>query len=246
MWIESPTNPTLTIIDIRAAAEIVKQYEGVLLVVDNTFMSPYFQNPLDLGATIVMHSVTKYINGHSDVVMGALLMNDAALYQRLKYLQNAMGGVPSPFDCFLANRGMKTMHIRMREHEKNAFKVAAFLQTNHCVAEVIYPGLLTHPQHLIAKKQTTGFGGMISFKMKGDLRNSKKFLENLHVFALAESLGAVESLAELPSIMTHAGLTQEEKAYLGVTDNLVRLSVGLEDIDDLILDLQQAFEKAFE
>eukprot|EP01132_Coremiostelium_polycephalum_P003283 gene3283-4112_t len=242
VWIETPTNPLLKVADIKAVADYVHT-RGAFLVVDNTFMSPYFQNPLDLGADIVIHSVTKYINGHSDVVMGVLATNNDTLFEKLKFLQNSIGAVPSPFDCFLALRGIKTLHIRMREHEKNAFQVCEFLTKHAKVERVIYPGLPSHPQHELCKRQMKGFGGMVVFFVKGGIEQSKKVLENLKIFALAESLGGVESLVELPSIMTHASVPPEERAKLGITDTLIRLSVGIEDPVDLINDLAQALEK---
>ncbi|EFA79937.1 cystathionine gamma-lyase [Heterostelium album PN500] len=242
VWLETPTNPLLKVADIKLVADFVHS-KNAILVVDNTFMSPYFQNPLDLGADIVMHSITKYINGHSDVVMGCLATNDEALYAKLKFLQNSIGAVPSPFDCFLAIRGIKTLHVRMREHEKNAFAVCKFLESHPKVDRVIYPGLPSHPQHEICKRQMKGYGGMVVFFCKGGLDESKKILENLKVFALAESLGGVESLVELPSLMTHASVPLEERIKLGITDTLIRLSVGIEDVNDLIADLSQALDK---
>lgn len=241
IWLETPTNPTLKLLDIRKTAEIAHRHKCIF-VVDNTFMSPYFQNPLDLGADIVLHSCTKFINGHSDVVMGALLLNDAELYQRLKFLQNGMGAVPSPFDCFLVLRGLKTLHLRMSAHQQNAFKLALFLESHSKVERVIYPGLPSHPQHELAKKQMKGFGGMITIFLRGGIIQSRAFLENLKYFALAESLGGVESLAEHPAIMTHASVPAEERQKLGISDTLVRLSVGVEDVDDLLRDLRCALD----
>ncbi|KAL2917922.1 cystathionine gamma-lyase cys3 [Polyrhizophydium stewartii] len=245
VWIETPTNPTLRLVDIRAIADIAHSFPGVLLVVDNTFMSSYFQRPLELGADIVVHSVTKYLNGHSDVVMGIAVTSDDAVYERLKFLQNSIGGVPSPFDCFLANRGLKTLHLRMKRHEENAIAVAHFLESSPHVEEVIYPGLPSHPQHQLAKRQQHGFGGMLSFRIKNaSLATSNAFLSNLRLFALAESLGGIESLAELPVIMTHASVAPELRAQLGITDSLIRLSVGIEDSKDIIADIEQALKKA--
>ncbi|KCV71367.1 cystathionine gamma-lyase [Fonticula alba] len=245
VWIETPTNPTLRVIDIAAVAALVREHAPqAILVIDNTFLSPYFQNPLKLGADIVLHSVTKYLNGHSDAVMGALAMNDDALFQKLKFLQNAIGAVPSAFDCFLANRGLKTLHVRMEQHQKNAIAVANFLAASPLVDEVIYPGLASHPQHEIAARQQSGFGGMVSFRIKGDLATATRFFQHTRIFALAESLGGVESLAELPSVMTHAALTPEERATLGITDTLIRLSCGIEDAVDLVEDLRHALEAA--
>ncbi|KAI9337059.1 Cys/Met metabolism PLP-dependent enzyme-domain-containing protein [Zopfochytrium polystomum] len=247
VWIETPTNPTLRLVDIKAVAEIAHRHKGVILVVDNTFMSPYFQNPLELGADIVVHSVTKYINGHSDVVMGVAITRNDALYERLRFLQNAVGGVPSPFDCFLANRGLKTLHLRMRQHASNALAIATHLEAHPLVDRVIYPGLPSHPQHALSRAQTVnnGHGGMVSFRIKNaSLDTSNRFLSALHLFALAESLGGVESLAELPAVMTHASLTPEARKELGVDDGLIRVSCGVEDAADLIADIDQALLKA--
>ncbi|KAJ3013402.1 hypothetical protein HKX48_005761 [Thoreauomyces humboldtii] len=246
VWIETPTNPTLRLVDIQAVADIVHTFPGALLVVDNTFMSPYFQTPLALGADIVVHSVTKYINGHSDVVMGMAVTNSDEIKDELKFLQNSIGGVPSAFDCFLANRGLKTLHLRMQRHQENALAVARHLESSPLVSEVIYPGLPSHKQHDLAKRQQKGFGGMVSFRLKnGSLESSNTFLKNLSIFALAESLGGVESLAELPAVMTHAALTPEAREALGVTDSLIRLSVGVEDAVDLVADIQRGLDAAF-
>jgi len=231
----------LKITDIVKVAEIVKKH-NIIFVVDNTFMSPYFQNPLDLGADIVMHSVTKYINVHSDVVMGFLATNRKDLHDDLRFLQNGMGGVPSAFDSFLALRGVKTLHVRMREHERSATKIAQWLEKHPKVDKVVYPGLPSHPQHELAKKQMKGFGGMVTFFLKGGSAESKLFLEKIQIFALAESLGGVESLIELPSVMTHASVPAEERVKLGISDSLIRLSVGIEDVDDLIADIGQALD----
>jgi len=239
VWIETPTNPTLKIVDIEKAAKVAHAHNAIV-VVDNTFLTPYFQRPLQWGADIVVHSVTKYINGHSDVVGGMALLSDDKLYEKLKFLQNAIGAVPSPFDCFMVMRGVKTLHVRMREHEKNAHAIAKFLEASPKVEKVAYPGLASHPQHEVAKKQQTGYGGMITFWLKGGLEQSRQFLENLKLFACAESLGGVESLAEHPAIMTHASVAPEERAKLGISDSLCRLSVGIEDIDDLLADLTTA------
>jgi len=241
LWIETPTNPTLKVIDIEKAAKIAHS-RNAIVVVDNTFLTPYFQRPLSWGADIVVHSVTKYINGHSDVVGGVAIMNDEEIYKKLKFLQNAIGAIPSPFDSFMVLRGIKTLHIRMREHEKNAKIIANFLESSPKVEKVSYPGLASHPQHAIAKKQQTGFGGMITFWLKGGLTQSRQFLENLKIFACAESLGGVESLAEHPAIMTHASVPPEERVKLGISDSLCRLSIGIEDVDDLLQDLRGALE----
>lgn len=239
VWMETPTNPLLKIVDIKKTAEIVKKH-GAILVVDNTFFTPYFQNPLDLGADIVVHSVTKYLNGHSDVVMGIACTNDEGLKDRLRFLQNSIGAIPAPFDCFMAMRGMKTLHLRMRAHEANALQIARFLETHPKVDRVLYPGLESHPQYEISKKQTRGSGGIVTFFLKGDIKQARQFLENVQLFHLAESLGAVESLVDHPVIMTHASVPPEERAKLGISDSLVRLSVGVEDIADLIQDLTNA------
>ena len=241
VWIESPTNPMLQISDIKAicnSAHIV----GAKVVVDNTFMSPYFQNPLDLGADMVMHSLTKYINGHSDVVGGAIMLNDSAQYEKLWYLQNSIGPSQSPFDSWLVLRGVKTLSVRMRAHEENAIKIADFLIEHPNVEKVIYPGLKSHPQHELAKSQMNGFGGMLSLYIKGGLSESSKFLKQLSLFTLAESLGGVESLIEHPAIMTHASVPVKERNELGITDNFIRISVGIENIDDLKADLKQALD----
>jgi cystathionine gamma-lyase len=241
LWIESPTNPTLKLFDIRALCELAHS-KGVRVAVDNTFMTPYFQKPLDLGADLVMHSATKYLNGHSDVVMGALVTSDEPLWAELKYLQNAIGGVPSPFDSFLALRGLKTLAVRMQRHQENAFNVANFLEARPEISRVIYPGLRSHPQYELAKRQMTGFGGMVTFELKGGLEAARAFVRTLTVFALAESLGGVESLCDHPAIMTHASVPPEARAALGVSDGLIRLSVGIEDAEDLLADLDQALK----
>lgn len=239
IWLESPTNPLLRLIDIGMVASIAHERD-TLVGVDNTFMSPYFQSPLALGADIVMHSMTKYINGHSDVVMGCLALNNETLFERLKFLQNAVGGVPSPFDCFLALRGIKTLALRMKQHEQNALKVASFLESHPKVERVIYPGLASHPQHELAKRQARGFGGMVSFVIKGNLKSATEFLKSVELFTLAESLGGVESLIEHPAIMTHASVPIEIRDELGISDSLIRISCGIEHADDLVADLDQA------
>ncbi|KAG2176901.1 hypothetical protein INT43_007555 [Umbelopsis isabellina] len=244
VWIETPTNPTLRIIDIEAVAKHAHAH-GAYLVVDNTFMSPYFQNPLALGADIVVHSVTKYINGHSDVVMGVAVTNDTDIYENLKFLQNSLGAVPSAFDSFLARRGLMTLEVRMKRHEENAIRIAEFLSKNTHIEEVIYPGLASHPQHELAKRQQRGFGGMLSFRMKGSIDNVNVFLQKLQHITLAESLGGVESLIEVPAVMTHGSVSEEDRAKLGITDTLVRLSVGIETADDLMTDLAQALDAAY-
>ncbi|XP_055497867.1 cystathionine gamma-lyase-like [Leucoraja erinacea] len=244
VWIETPTNPMMNVTDIKACAELVHKRGDIIMVVDNTFMSPYFQRPLALGADICMYSATKYMNGHSDVVMGLASTNRDDLYQKLKFLQNAIGAVPSPFDCFLCNRGLKTLSLRMRQHFKNGLAVAQFLEADPRVEKVLFPGLPSHPQYKLTKQQCTGTSGMISFLIKGNLENAKIFLENLKIFCLAESLGGYESLAEHPAIMTHASVPVEERKALGISDTLIRLSVGLEDVEDIIEDLHQALKVA--
>ncbi|KAI7906409.1 Cys/Met metabolism PLP-dependent enzyme-domain-containing protein [Cokeromyces recurvatus] len=244
VWIETPTNPTLRVIDIKAIAERTHAH-GAILVVDNTFMSPYFQNPLSLGADIVVHSVTKYINGHSDVVMGVAVTSNEEWYNKLAFMQNSLGAVPSAFDCYMARRGLMTLEVRMQRHAANAQAIAEYLQTNKHVEEVIYPGLPSHPNHELAKKQQRGFGGMISFRLKGSLDNVNKFLGKLEYITLAESLGGVESLIEVPAIMTHGSVSPEDRAILGITDTLVRVSVGIENQEDLIADLKQALDAAY-
>ena len=242
VWLETPTNPTLKLTDIAAISKIAKQ-KNILVAVDNTFMSPYFQRPLELGADIVVHSATKYIGGHSDVVGGVAVTSNPQLAERLQFLTNSMGGVQSAFDSYLALRSLKTLPIRMKAHAENAMKVAEYLENHPLVDKVVYPGLKSHPQHDLAKKQMSGFGGMITFFIKGGMSASRKFLESVQVFALAESLGGVESLIEHPAIMTHASVPADQRAKLGIDDSLIRLSVGIEDCDDLINDLNQAFEQ---
>lgn len=240
VYIETPTNPMLTLTDISAIAEICKK-NGLLLVVDNTFMSPYFQTPLELGADIVTHSVTKYINGHSDLIGGINITSNEAVHERLRYIQNAAGGVPSPFDCWLTLRSTKTLAVRMKQHDVNARLVADFLVSHPKIEKVIYPGLTTHPQHELAKKQMRGFGGMVSanFKKSEDVNN---FLKKLRIFTLAESLGGVESLMCHPVSMTHGSVPKEKREKFGLTERLVRLSVGIEDAEDLINDLKTALD----
>ncbi len=242
IWIETPTNPMLKISDIAAIVKLAKKVKAKV-VVDNTFMSPYFQKPLSLGADIVMHSMTKYINGHSDVVGGALMLNEGPFCDKLRFLQNAVGPCLAPFDSWLILRGIKTLAVRMEATGKNAMKVAEYLEKHKKVQSVVYPGLKSHPQHALAKKQASGFSGMITFFVKGGLKESRKFLESVELFALAESLGGVESLVEHPAIMTHASVPANIRKDLGIHDNLIRLSVGIEHIDDLIADLDQAFAK---
>jgi cystathionine gamma-lyase len=241
VWLESPTNPMLQISDIKAICK-ASHAVNAKVVVDNTFMSPYFQNPLDLGADMVLHSLTKYINGHSDVVGGAIMLSDQTQFDKLWYLQNSMGPSQSPFDSWLVLRGVKTLALRMRAHESNAIEIAKYLEAHPKVDKVIYPGLESHPQHELAKSQMSGFGGMLSVYIKGGLSESKIFLEEVKLFALAESLGGVESLIEHPAIMTHASVPIEERTKLGIADNLVRISVGVEDLEDLVADLARALD----
>ena len=243
VWLESPTNPMLKLVDIATVARVC-QRKGVVLAVDNTFMTPYFQRPLELGADIVAHSMTKYLNGHSDVVGGALIVKDRALRDRLAFLQNATGAVPSPMDSFLVMRGTKTLHVRMDRHEANARALASWLERHPQVERVIYPGLASHPQHALARTQATGFGGMISFVLAGGLDASRRFLSACQLFTLAESLGGVESLIEHPAIMTHASVPPERRAQLGIADGLIRLSVGIEDVADQQADLERSFKAA--
>lgn len=240
LWVETPTNPMMQIIDIAACARHAKDH-NLILVVDNTFASPYLQNPLALGADIVMHSVTKYLGGHSDVVMGALLMNDDSLYEKLAFIHNSCGATPGPMDSFLVLRGVKTLHVRMERHCSNGKAIAHFLRNHPKIDKVYWPGFEDHPNHDIAKKQMRDFGGMISFTLKGDnLDEAFRMASSVRVFSLAESLGGVESLLGHPATMTHASIPKEERLKSGITDSLIRLSVGIEHIDDLIADLRQA------
>ncbi|MCF8449427.1 MAG: cystathionine gamma-synthase [Taibaiella sp.] len=240
IWIETPTNPMLNVIDIVACAEIAKK-NNLLLVCDNTFASPYLQTPLDLGADIVLHSATKYLGGHSDVVHGALIVNDANLDERLRFIQNSCGAVPGPHDCWLVLRGIKTLHVRMQRHCENGEAIARFLRAHPKVGKVIWTGFEDHPNHNVAKKQMRGFGGMISFTLKNDSMDAAlEVLKKTKLFALAESLGGVESLIGHPATMTHASIPREERIKNGLVDSLIRLSVGIEDIEDLKEDLNQA------
>jgi len=243
IWVETPTNPMLNIIDITAVTSLAKQHD-IISVVDNTFATPYLQQPLEMGATIVMHSATKYLGGHSDVVMGALILKDKALADKLYFIQNASGAVCGPMDSFLVLRGLKTLHLRMQRHSENAAQVAAYLVEHPKVEKVYYPGLVTHPNHKIAKTQMKDFGGMLSFSTKGNRKEDAiKVVENLKIFTLAESLGGVESLSGHPATMTHASIPKEEREKTGITDSLIRLSVGIEDIHDLLEDLKLALQK---
>jgi len=239
IWLETPTNPLLRLIDIQAVAEIAHRH-NILVVVDNTFASPYFQQPLKLGADIVVHSTTKYINGHSDVIGGALVLNNEEAYESMKFYENAAGNVPSPFDAWLVLRGIKTLAVRMRQHDENARAVAKFLAEHPRVEKVYYPGLPSHPDYELAKRQMSGFGGMVSFQFKGVYADVDKLVRRFKVFSLAESLGGVESLVCHPVSMTHGSIPKEIREARGLTDTLLRLSVGIEDAEDLLADLQQA------
>ncbi len=243
IWIETPTNPTMQIIDIKAYSDIAKKHH-LILAVDNTFASPYLQNPLLLGADIVMHSVTKYLSGHSDVVMGALVTNNDELYEKLSFIHNSCGATPGPMDCFLVLRGIKTLHLRMERHCFNGRKIAEFLSQHPKIDKVYWPGFPTHPNHHIAKKQMKDFGGMVSFTLaNASLEKTFQLASSFHVFSLAESLGGVESLINHPATMTHASIPKEEREKVGVTDNLLRLSIGIEDYQDLLNDLSDALSK---
>ncbi|HMN47498.1 MAG TPA: cystathionine gamma-synthase [Ignavibacteriaceae bacterium] len=238
IYVETPTNPMLNITDLQAIAKIAKK-NNLISVCDNTFMSPYFQNPLTFGIDIVLHSTTKYLNGHSDIIGGMLITSDEKIHERIRYIQNAAGGVPSPFDCWLVLRSTKTLAVRMKQHEANAIEFAKFLEQSGFAKKVIYPGLLNHPQHQLAKKQMRGFGGMVSADF-GSIDAAKKVLNNVKIFTLAESLGGVESLISHPASMTHASVPKEERDKMGLTESLVRFSVGIEDVEDLIADVKQA------
>ncbi len=241
IWIETPSNPLMKIVDIKAVVEIAKG-KNILVAVDNTFATPYLQRPIDLGADIVMHSATKYLGGHSDVIAGALVAKTAELGEQLHFIQFASGGILGPHDSYLVLRGIKTLSLRVQRHSENGMAVAKYLENHPAVAQVIYPGLASHPQHDLAKSQMKDFGGMVSFTFKsGKKEDALHFLENLKVFTLAESLGGVESLANHPALMTHASIPAEKRAELGITDDLVRLSVGIEDAEDLLTDLENAF-----
>lgn len=242
IWVETPSNPLLKISDIEAIAKISKE-NGILLVVDSTFATPYFFNPLELGADIVIHSTTKYLSGHNQLIGGALATNDERLYEQLKFIQNAVGAVPSAFDCWLTILGIKTLHLRMERHNKNAIEVSKFLESHPKIERVIYPGLKSHPQHEVAKRQMRGFGGVLSFELKGGLEAGKKLMNSVKLCYLAESLGATETMITHPATMTHTSIPREQRIARGITDGLVRLSVGIEDVTDIIADLEQALEK---
>lgn len=239
VWVETPTNPMMLLADIEAISKIAHE-RNLIVVVDNTFLTPYFQNPLNLGADIVLHSGTKYIGGHSDVLCGAVMLNNQELYQKIKFIHTSTGGVQAPFDSYLAMRGIKTLAVRMQAHQKNALALAQFLEKYPKISKVNYPGLPSHPQHELAKKQTSGFGGMISFEIKGGENAVRKLFANLKLYLLAESLGGVETLIEHPKTMTHVSMSKEEQEAAGITESLIRLSVGIENADDLIEDMEQA------
>ncbi len=241
VWVETPANPLLQLVDLRAVAQ-ASRAAGVPLVVDNTFASPFFQRPLTLGASIVVHSTTKYVSGHSDVIGGAVLTSDEKLHEAIKFYQNAVGAVPGPQDCWLTLRGLKTLAVRMKQHEQNALAVAKFLTQQPKVREVIYPGLASHPQHELARSQMDGFGAIVTFRLDGGRADVSRFVKKLKVFLFAESLGGVESLACHPATMSHATMTPEERQRIGITEGTVRLSVGIEDVADLIEDLGQALD----
>lgn len=242
VWLETPTNPSMKVIDIRGVSEIIHKESKAIVVVDNTFLSPYFQRPLDLGADMVTYSLTKYMNGHADVVMGSIAMNNEKIHETLKFYQNATGIVPSPFDCYLVNRSLKTLALRMERHFKSSVAIANYLEAHPKVEKVMHPALKSHPQHAITLMQTFGHSGIFSFYLKEEnIETSTKFLQALKIFMIAESLGGFESLVELPSVMTHASVPEEQRRELGINDGLVRVSVGLEDADDLIKDLEGAF-----
>jgi cystathionine gamma-lyase len=243
LWIETPSNPLLSIVDLRAACELAHAH-GALAVVDNTFATPYLQQPFEFGADIVVHSTTKYLGGHSDVVGGALCVRERALYEQLKFYQNAVGAVPGPLDCFLVLRGIKTLALRMRQHCENARRIAEYLAQHPEVKQVRYPGLPTHPGHALARQQMRDFGGIVTMELHGGAARAMRFLSSTRLFTLAESLGGVESLMCHPATMTHASIPPEERARIGITDALIRLSMGVEDADDLLEDLAQAIEKS--
>ncbi len=242
IWIETPTNPLMNLVDLEAISAFARQ-RGIMTICDNTFLSPYFQRPLALGVDVVMHSTTKYINGHSDVVGGALVTKDTAIAERIGFLQNAMGTAEAPFDCFLVLRGVKTLAVRMEAHNANALAIARRLEAHPRIAAVLHPGLESHPQHELALRQATGFGGTFSFRIKGGQAEARTFLESLEIFTLAESLGGVESLIEQPFGMTHVSMPEDVRRSIGITEDLIRVSVGIEHVDDLIADLEQGLAR---
>ena len=239
IWVETPTNPLLKIVDLKHLCDLAKS-RSIRVAVDNTFATPICQRPLELGADVVMHSVTKYLNGHSDVIGGAVITNDSDLAEQIGFIQFAAGAVQAPFDCYLAHRGIKTLDVRMQRHQASAMQIAEHLEGHNKVEKVLYPGLPSHPQHALAAEQMDGFSGMVSFYVKGDLSDAKRVLQRTRLFSLAESLGGVESLIEHPAIMTHASLPADIRKDLGIEDTLIRLSVGIENVEDLIEDLDQA------
>lgn len=241
LWVETPTNPMMYVADIESIARIACEHH-LIVVVDNTFLTPYFQNPLELGADIVVHSGTKYFSGHSDVLCGAVMLNDEAMYEKIRFIHNATGGVHAPFDSYLVLRGLKTLAVRMQAHEKNAMALARYLENHPKIARVYYPGLPSHPQYALSERQSRGFGGMISFEVKGGEMEVRKLFSGLKLYLLAESLGGVETLIEHPATMTHVSLSKEEQLAAGITDSLVRLSVGIENIDDLMEDMENALK----
>jgi len=243
LWIETPSNPMLNIVDLQAVCQLAHTH-GALVVVDNTFATPYLQRPFEFGADIVVHSTTKYLGGHSDVVGGALCIRDRSLYEQLKFYQNAVGAVPGPLDCFLVLRGIKTLALRMRQHCENARRIAEYLAQHPEVKQVRYPGLPSHPGHALARRQMSDFGGIVTMELKGGVERAMRFLSRTRLFTLAESLGGVESLMCHPATMTHASIPPEERARIGISDALIRLSVGIEDVDDLIEDLEQAIAQS--
>jgi len=240
IWMESLTNPLLYVLDIEEICKIAHSHPNVIVVVDNTFLTSYYQRPLELGADICLYSVSKYMNGHSDVIMGAIVINDDKLYDRLKYVQKIYGAVPSPFDCYQVKRSLNTLAIRMERHGKSAFKIAEFLSNHSAIEKILHPGLSSHPHHLLALKQSYGHSGMIAFYVKGGCDSAKKFLKSMKVISLCGSLGGSESVASIPAFMSAGPMTSEQRKNLGITNNLVRLSVGLEDVNDLIRDLDCA------
>jgi cystathionine gamma-lyase len=242
IWLETPTNPLLKLCDIKTISTMGREH-GIPVVVDNTFMSSYFQQPLALGADIVLHSTTKYLNGHSDSLGGAVMLNDESMHERIRFTQNSAGAVLSPFDSFLVLRGLKTLAVRMKQHQENTLHIAQYLEKHSRVRKVNYPGLPDHPQHALATEQASGFGGMLSFELDGDIKQAKTFVESTRIFALAESLGGVESLIEVPALMTHASVPAEDRHKIGLSDSLIRLSVGIENQQDLLEDLENAFLK---
>jgi len=246
VFLETPSNPLVSLCDIARIAEVVHKRQDILFAVDNTFLTSYYQRPLELGADISVYSVTKYLNGHTDVLMGAMCFNSDDLYPRLRYLQNNAGVIPSPFDCYLVFRSLKTLPLRLRHQMKSCLKVAQFLESHSLVTKVLCPWLPSHPQHELAKRQTSGYTSMISFYVKGGLQETSALLKKLQIINMAGSLGGVESLAEIPSVLSHASFPVEERKRMGITDNLIRLSVGLEDVDDIIADLDQALHSVLE